>query len=166
MAELEKISTTHDQIMNWLILNPGVNQRVCADYFGYSQSWLSSMINSDTFQAKLKERQDEVFGEVALSIPEKLKVLGDIVTSQLAEQLEKNRDKQYTLDAFDKIMHRSGYAPASAKTAPQTLNQQNNFYGVDKDVLAAARATMQASVTVEAIATEEVSFEAIESLVK
>lgn len=139
--ELQRISHTHDQVMNWLILNPEKSLRECADHFHYTQTWLSTLIHSDVFQAKFRERSDAVFGRIMIDTKAKLEGLANMVTEQLATQLEANQDKDFTLDAFDKIMHRAGYAPASARN-PAPQQQTNVFIGVDKDLLAAARNNM------------------------
>lgn len=148
-ASIQKVSVTHDQIMNWLILNPGVKQKLCADHFGITQAWLSTVIHSDVFQAKLKERQEEIFGSITQTVPERLAALGDMVTEQLAEQLEKNQDKEFTLNAFDKIMHRSGYAPQSTKIAAPSVTNNTVIFGVDKEMLARARASIGGQSQVE-----------------
>lgn len=153
------VSHTHEQVMNWLITNPEKKLRECADYFGYTQTWLSIMIHSDVFQAKLKEKQNEVFLGVAADVPKKLQGLADVVVEQLSRTLEDNTDKDYTLDAFDKIMHRAGYAPASAKNPLGGQPQiQNNLYVVSADALAQARAAMAPTTlekNVEAVEPED-----------
>lgn len=154
-AEIQTVSHRHDMIMNWLIANPEKKLRDCAEYFNLSQSWLSIVIHSDVFQAKFRERQEAVFGAVAASIPEKLKGLADLVSTQLADALEKNHDKEFTLDAFDKIMHRAGYAPQSQKVVAQnTLNVQQNNFIANKELLEMARGMMRGQI-VDAVTAKE-----------
>jgi hypothetical protein len=140
--KVQNISHTHDQIMNWLIANPERPLKECADYFHYSQTWLSILIHSDAFQSKFKERQDAVFTQVMQDTPAKLKALADIAVEQLADKLTTNTDKKFALDAFDKIMHRAGYAPASQKNPNGTNITQNNLYMVSADALKSARESM------------------------
>jgi hypothetical protein len=140
MAEIQTVSHMHEQIMNWLLLNPGVSQKVCAAKFGITESWLSSVIHSDAFQAKFKEKQTEVFGMVVQTVPEKLTALADIVCDKLGEALEKTNDKDFTLDAFDIILSKAGYGAKG-----NGLNAQNNTLNVtvvSSDTLAAARQSM------------------------
>lgn len=145
-TQIQSISHMHDQIMNWLIANPEKLLRDCARHFNITQAWLSIVIHSDVFQAKFRERQDYVFRAVAADVPEKLRAAASMVTDQLMEQLENNRDKDYTLDAFDKILHRAGYAPASARNGGGPgMNVQVNNYTVDKALLAEARARIGVS---------------------
>ena len=53
MAEIARLNTTHEMLMNWLVCNPEKSLRECADHFGYTQSWLSQIIHSDIFQHAL-----------------------------------------------------------------------------------------------------------------
>lgn len=142
MAEIQRISHTHDQIMNWLIANPERSLRECADAFGYTQSWLSCLIHSDVFQAKFRERQDSVFSRIASNTEEKLTGLANMVAEKLSEKVEASQDPKFLLDSFDKIMHRAGYAPNS-KAVPQAPTVQNNFF-VSRSELEQARASIVA----------------------
>ena len=158
MAEIKRISHKHDQIMNWMITNPERKLRDCAAAFGVSQAWLSTVIHSDIFQARLAERQERVFVAIASDIPEKLRALGHIAVEKLQDKLESAEDPDFVLDAFDKVMHRLGYAPKEkAEPTAVTLNQQN-LYMVDPGTLALARQSLiDRSLTpaLEAVYAEE-----------
>lgn len=163
-VQIQSVNHMHDQIMNWLIANPEKLLRDCARHFNITQTWLSIVIHSDVFKARFRERQDYVFRVVAADVPEKLHAAASMVTDQLMEQLEKNTDRNFTLDAFDKILHRAGYAPASSRNGGGSLNVQVNTYTVDKAVLAEARARIGVStpqaervpLEIEAVAAEVV----------
>lgn len=150
MAALARLSTTHEMLMNWLVLNPEKSLRECADHFGYSQSWLSQIIHSDIFQHALKEKQLAIGLRVADSIPARLRKAADIALDKLTDHLEKNEDPEFLLDATDKILHRMGYAPASSRNPagpPSGLGGngvQQNFF-ISAGDLTAARELMQAS---------------------
>lgn len=147
MAAIARLSTTHEMLMNWLVLNPEKSLRECSDHFGYSQSWLSQIIHSDIFQHALKEKQLAIGLRVADSIPARLRKAADIALDKLTDHLEKNEDPEFLLDATDKILHRMGYAPASARNpaGPPSGNhiQQNVF--ISAGDLSAARELMQLS---------------------
>lgn len=159
MAELVKLSTSHEMLMNWLILNPDKSMRECADHFGYTQSWLSSIIHSDIFQHALKEKQLEVFSRVAGSIPEKLRRVADVGLDRLVEKVEQSEDPEFLLNATDKILHRMGYAPQSARNpagspgAGLGQTQQNNFF-ISAGDLEAARGLMQLASQANAAVAE------------
>jgi len=142
------ISYSHEALINWLLVNPDRPLRDAAAYFGYTQSWLSTIIHSDVFQAKLHRRQQDVFAQVAQTIPSKLGTAVNIALDRITEKLEGCEDQKYLLDVTDKLLHRMGYAPAAARNpvgAPvvQTNTQINNFT-VSASDLGAARAMAQA----------------------
>lgn len=150
MTELARLSTTHEMLMNWLVLNPEKSLRECADHFGYSQSWLSSIIHSDLFQHALKEKQLAISMRVADSIPARLRACADIALDKLADKLESVEDPEFILDATDKILHRMGYAPASTRNPAGSpvgagnSGVQQNFF-IQAGDLAEARGLMQAA---------------------
>jgi hypothetical protein len=144
-TKIANLSPTHEQMLNWLVLNPEKSQRELADHFGFTQSWVSSILHSDLFQAALKEKQGAIFSMVAASIPAKLARAADLAIEGLTTQIEGSQDKDFLLDATDKILHRMGYAPQSARApAGSPVNQQNNFFISAAD-LNEARDMMQAN---------------------
>ena len=147
MAESNQVvslSHTHEAVMNWMLMNPDKSLRECADQFGYTQSWLSTLIHSDIFQARLAERQEGIRVRIADSIPQKLRMAADIGVEKLASHLEKSEDPDFILDATDKLLHRLGYAPARSAGAPIAQqgsgNVQNNFFVSAGDLEAARQA--------------------------
>jgi hypothetical protein len=137
---IQSISFTHEALINWMIANPERKLRDCAAYFGYTQAWLSCIIHSDIFQAKLAERQNEVFTLVAQDIPDKLRGCADIALEKLAIKLEETEDAKYVLDAADKLLSKMGYGPATARNpAPSATLTQNNTFIIGSGDLAAAR---------------------------
>lgn len=148
-TKIANLSPTHEQMLNWLVLNPEKSQREMADHFGFTQSWVSSILHSDLFQAALKEKQLAVFARVAESIPQKLARAADISIEKLTEKIEASEDPEFLLDATDRILHRMGYAPQSARApaGSPSLNQQNNFFVSAAD-LTAAREVMQRNAAI------------------
>ena len=147
MAESNQVvslSHTHEAVMNWMLLNPDRSLRECADHFGYTQSWLSTLIHSDIFQARLAERQEGIRARIADSIPQKMRMAADIGVEKLATALEKSEDPEFILDATDKLLHRLGYAPARSSAPPIGQGQQggvqNNFFVSAGDITAAREA--------------------------
>ncbi|MGD9662719.1 MAG: hypothetical protein AB7U63_15745 [Porticoccaceae bacterium] len=149
MAEnqIQRISHKHSMIMNWLVLNPDKPLRECAEHFGVTQAWLSTVIHSDVFQAEFQEKLKNIHNHCAQSIPEKLRVVTDIALDKLAGCIAQSEDPEYILDAADKALHRMGYAPASARNGFNAgqgvqVNQQNVFM-LSQDDLDAAREVMR-----------------------
>jgi hypothetical protein len=160
MAQIIRLNHTHEAVLNWLVLNPDRNLRECADHFGYSQSWLSQLVHSDLFQHALREKQLAISVCIADSIPQKLRRAADIAVEKLADKLETTEDPEFILDATDKILHRLGYAPQSARNpggSPHSgpVGQQNNFF-ITAGELTAARELMQSVAAQPALEGEAV----------
>ena len=157
MAEIARLNTTHEMLMNWLVLNPERSLRECADHFGYTQSWVSQIIHSDIFQHALKEMQLAIGLRVADSIPARLRKVADIALDKLTTHLESNEDPEFILDATDKILHRMGYAPASARNpagSPSGNSITQNNFTINAADLTAARELMQVAAETNALALD------------
>lgn len=57
---IQKVSYSHDGMINLIITNRGISQNQIAAHFGYSASWVSQVMSSDAFQARLAERAAEI----------------------------------------------------------------------------------------------------------
>lgn len=55
-----KVRYTHDAMIDLIIADPAVSQNVLAAHFGYTASWVSQILHSDAFQARLSERKAEL----------------------------------------------------------------------------------------------------------
>lgn len=140
MAEIQKVSFTHEALILWLLEFPHKSLRDCAGYFGYSQSWLSQIIHSDAFQQQLVKRQNEMMAMTGSDIRHKLSGAADIAIEGLSRKLESSEDGEFFLDATDKLLNRLGYGPASSRNVG-TMNIQNNVQQItcQKEDLANAR---------------------------
>lgn len=61
---LKKIHYTHDAMIDMILAEPSISQDQLAHRFGYSASWISQVICSDAFQAKLAQRRNELIDPV------------------------------------------------------------------------------------------------------
>lgn len=85
---IKKVSYTHDGIIDVLIAEPLVTQEALARMFGYSTTWISKVINSDLFKARLGERKAELTDPVIVqSVEERLQAVAqrslDVVLGKL-----------------------------------------------------------------------------------
>ena len=139
-TQIKSVSHTHEAMMDWMLQNPHLGLREMSAFFGYSMAWLSVVINSDAFQHKYAERRTELNGVVGASIAERLNAVAEIGLEKLANVLEKTEDARVIVDATDKILHRMGYAPNTAKAPGGDTNiQQNNIFVASPEDLAQAR---------------------------
>lgn len=85
---IAKVSYTHEAMINLIIASGGtISQNDLAEHFGYSASWISTVISSDAFQAKLAERSKELID------PEVLQSFETQIKGLLARSLEILRHK-------------------------------------------------------------------------
>jgi type II secretory pathway component PulC len=58
------LNYSHDQMIDLIVANPGIHQNAIARVMGYSASWVSTIMATDAFQAKLAERREEIVDPV------------------------------------------------------------------------------------------------------
>jgi hypothetical protein len=140
-VQLGRLSITHDAIMDWLLANPGKGQMAkCALHFGFTRSWLSSIVWSDAFQAKLRDKKEALFSETVVPMRDQMNGVAQRALERLGEKVEVIDDPKILTDVADKMLHRLGYAPKVDHSPGTQNNTQNNFYAVSPELLAAARA--------------------------
>lgn len=148
-VELQNISHVHEAIMNWMLVNPDKSLKQCAAEFGYTQAWLSTMIHSNLFQARLKEKQEQVFSGVATNINEKLVAGANMGMEKLVEHLEKSEDPKFIKETTTMMLDKLGFGASLRVGAPapgNVSNVQNNFYMASPADLAQARGRISGGV--------------------
>lgn len=126
------MTPTHELMAEWVLQNPGGTLKQMGDFFGYSISWLSQVTNSDMFKAHLATRMKDIQAVVTQDVPTKMNALAAVACDRMMDVLKTSEDKDQLTEAFDKVMHRYGYAP-NAKTpqqpqGPGHIGTQNNFF--------------------------------------
>lgn len=145
MGTIQQLSPTHVQIMDWILANPHRSLGECALTFGYSQAWLSQIIHSDCFQAMLAEKQVELFGEVRLTVKDRIIGLAHESLRRLTEKVAVESDTDKVINAADLSLRALGFGAKASPAAVGTggLQQNNYFLGaVDRETLERARALM------------------------
>lgn len=147
MAESDQIASItpkHDAIMTFLVANPDMKRGDIARHFGVSPSWLSVIVNSDIFQAKLKERQDEFFSTSLAPIREKLDTLAHLAIDTMIERVEVENNTSEVREMAKMALDRLGFSPGvGTPQSPGPAGIQNNFYlGVSPELLTEARMTI------------------------
>lgn len=85
---IAKVRYTHEDCVDCILANPGVSQNDLAARYGYSAAWISVVINSDVFQAKLAERRAELVDPVLrATIEERFRALAVRSLEVLQEKL-------------------------------------------------------------------------------
>lgn len=63
-AVVLKLNYAHDAMIDLILSDPGISQNEIARRMGYSASWVSQLVSSDAFQARLAERSKEIVDPV------------------------------------------------------------------------------------------------------
>ena len=61
---IAKPGYSHEAMIDLILANPSVDQNELAAYFGYSPSWISTVITSDSFQAALGEKRERIIDPI------------------------------------------------------------------------------------------------------
>lgn len=148
-AQIQKLNNTHEAILDWLLLNPEKSLRECADHFGYTQAWLSTVINSDAFRVQYSKLRGDVHARVCADVPTRMTRISEIALDKLAEMVEKSEDADFILETSDKILNRMGYGPKAVVKSTVNNTQNNTTFLVSADDLALARQNFGQTITQE-----------------
>jgi hypothetical protein len=86
---IAKVRYTHEALIDMIVGNPAVSQGELAAHFGYTEGWISQVIASDAFQARLAARRADVVDPLLLrSVKEKLEGLAHRSLDVLQQKLE------------------------------------------------------------------------------
>lgn len=135
------MTPTHELMVDWILQNPGGTLKQMGDYFGYSASWLCTVMKSDAFKSYAAERLADVHNLVSQGIPARMEALAVLAIERMEETLVKTEDSDTIKDSFDKVMHRYGYAPNAQRNNPMQPGgfQQNNIFYLSPEQHAAVR---------------------------
>jgi hypothetical protein len=156
---VQRLSHTHEDIARWMLANPTRPLKECATYFGYTQSWLSCIIHSDAFQARLRKLQDGADAVTLLDVPARLRGVAAATLDGLGVQVEhalKETEgngilhRQFLLDTAEVTLKALGFGGQKTAPSPAPFFQQNNFNvgAVPPETLARARETLLNAVEV------------------
>lgn len=140
------IQGIHEAFADYMLINPGCTLREMAAQFGYSIAWICTVINTDMFKAYFAERRQGIVVAIAEDLPSRLAAAAHLATERIMEVIEKSEDGEMLIDAFDKVLHRHGYAPnAKGMTPAPQIGVQNNVFYLSKEDLAQARGQLVAA---------------------
>lgn len=123
---IARVKYSHDAMIDLILSNPMLSQGDIAKAFGYTQAWVSRVMNSDAFLARMAERKTELVDPtIAATIDEKLRAVAsrslDVVLEKLS--LPTNAvDGRFALDAAMGVSKALGYGARE-----KNLNVQQNF---------------------------------------
>lgn len=122
MYQTRKVNYTHDACIDAIIANPAISQGELAQMFGYSQGWISILINSDVFKERLAARKAELTDPfITAQFDEKIKGAAGRALDKLLDRLDNPGMTVATKDLI--AIARLGGTPAPA----QNVSVQNNY---------------------------------------
>lgn len=85
---ISKVKYSHDAMIDLMIAEPMIRQNDIAAIFDRSPGWVSLIINSDAFQARLAERKDALIDpELRATIADRLGLVAKQSLEKLSEKL-------------------------------------------------------------------------------
>lgn len=120
---IARVKYSHDAMIDLLIANPAISQGELAQQFGYTQAWVSRVVNSDAFLARLAERKNDLVDPtIALTLDEKFRALANQSLDVIMEKLTVTKNPDTAMKALELSSKALGYGARQ-----QNLNVQQNF---------------------------------------
>lgn len=117
---VKRIHYTHDAMIDLIITKPDISGRELADFFGYSEPWISRVVCSDAFNARLAERRTKDVEPIIHSFEERLKGLASQSLDVLVEKLEATKNVDVALKCLELGTKALGYGARQTNVAVQT----------------------------------------------
>lgn len=122
-ARLQRMHYSHDAMVDLIIADPTIKQNQIASTFGRSVPWISRILGSDSFQAALAKRREELTDPfLVATIEERMKGLAMQSIDVLAEKLAVSSNADLALKALDISSKALGFGARGGGNG-----QQNNF---------------------------------------
>lgn len=123
---IQKIRYSHDAMIDMIVANPWISQGELSLNFGYTEGWVSQVIASDAFQARLAERKEALVDpHLRATIEERFRGLVvrslDILMRKLDSPMKDISD-ELALKAAEIAAKALGYGQRNSQ-----VNVQTNF---------------------------------------
>lgn len=113
--EMKKISYTHDAVIDYIIENPMAGHQEIADHFGYSKVWISRLICSDAFQARLAKKKDLILNAVTASVEERVRETTLKALDIIDDKLDATSDPKLAMQFLTLTAKAQGYGARPAQ---------------------------------------------------
>lgn len=85
---IAKVRYSHEAMIELLIADPMLKQNDLAAMFDRSPAWVSQIISSDAFQARLAERRKEIVDPTLVAtVEERLRAVANVALSKVLDKL-------------------------------------------------------------------------------
>lgn len=147
--KLKKLNYRHKAVMDWMLANPDRGLGDCSRELGYTQSWLSQIVNSDLFRDEFARRRSgieehenrEIVGKLRRMAKGSLDVMTRRIEASARGEEEDGASDQLLLEGSKAALKALGYgAPQRTTHVNQNFGQQQiNNGAVDEATLREAR---------------------------
>lgn len=99
---ITRLTYTHDAMIDLILQEPTVTYSELAEIFGFSQRWISHVVSSDAFKARLAERKAALVDpQISRSLNERLRGVTVKAIDLISEKLSsEDAGAAYALDAL------------------------------------------------------------------
>jgi hypothetical protein len=111
----------HKVIIDQLLLNPSITNKALGAATGYSPGWVSRILQSDAFQAKLAEQKNQVSHLVLHTLEARMKGMAAMAMEVLERKLETTESTDLALEVLASTTKALGMG-AKANVAPVVQN--------------------------------------------
>ena len=117
---IARVKYSHDAMIDMIVGNPSIAQNELAAAFGYTVPWVSRVMISDAFQARLAERKTEIVDPALVaSVDEKLRALASKSLDILLDKLHIAPTLDTALKAVEVSTKALGYGARQSNVAIQ-----------------------------------------------
>lgn len=98
---VKNVSYSHEAMIELILLDPTVTHKELAEVFSLTPRWVSAVIGSDAFQARLAQKRDKLIDPlVAQSLNERVASTTIQALNVVSEKLEAEQSASYALEAL------------------------------------------------------------------
>lgn len=120
--KIARVHYTHAAMIDYILAHPGVHQNHLAAHFGYTPSWISTIMHSDAFQAAFALRSQEVVDPaLRATVEEQFRGIALRAADIIREKLDKPAHQvpdQLALRAYELSTRAAGYGVKAPPAVP------------------------------------------------
>lgn len=120
---IQRVKYSHDAMIDLLMAEPGITQNKIGLYFGYTAGWVSRVMNSDAFQARLATRKADIVDPlIVANFEDRVKGLAVTSLNIIQKKLDLTENSDLAVKAFEMSTKALGMG-----ARPANVQQTNNF---------------------------------------
>lgn len=127
--------------MMHLLLFPNKSQREIAKMLGYTEAWISTLINSDMFQERFKKLKDDFHSTAFIGLRSKTEAAASMAVDRLVDILEHDQEHKlspgFILEATTKLLQHMEKYQESPKPPSDGLTLNVTLAGEIQNALVA-----------------------------